>query len=158
MECLCVFPKGQNEYFALFYGFLFVQTSHYYAWYWNTYIKTLTSSNSHFLFLCASMYIGQPLKSQHFFLLNQSLVWGHWHTITWCYSAKSEHPTFNKQTYETDFTNPWHTCQKYFTSDFHFQSLMTLFSPENNALEQIGLSSTEHTTLTLMLTYMSVGK
>lgn len=33
MECLCVFPKGQNEYFALFYGFLFVQTSHYYAWY-----------------------------------------------------------------------------------------------------------------------------
>lgn len=89
--------------------------------------KNANFLNSHFLFLCASLYTSQPLKSQHFFSLNQSLVWGHWRTITWCYAAKSEHPAFHKQKYETDSTHLWHTLQKYFTRDFHFQSLMTLF-------------------------------
>lgn len=51
-------------------------------------------------------------------------------------------------TYRSEILHKW----------FSFQIFGYPFSLENNALQQIGLNSTKHITLTLMLTYTSAGK
>lgn len=58
-------PLNSKQIFHFMPSLYFAQNSHYYSWYENA-----NCLNSHFLFLCASLYIDQPF----FFLLNQSLV------------------------------------------------------------------------------------
>lgn len=73
-------------------------------------------------------------------------MWGDYHTITWYYSAKSEHTRFSKQKYMKQILqihdiHIGNISQVILISNFDYP-----FSLENNALGQIGFNSPEHTT------------
>lgn len=149
MKCLCVFPKGLNESFTLCCRFHLPRratTMHG--------IETLALNaiflKSHFLLLSVSFYVGQPLI---FFscLIKALCVRTQPHNNLVLFSQIRTPYVQQTEVYETDFTNLWHTRQKYFTSDFNFKFLIIFFVWKTMLFTRL-VSTAQSTQLTLMHT------